>query len=62
MRISSLRGAFSCKAVMNFPTSAIYCLCKCIRYSVVLSFMLTNSGGTQQFYKIVQLLYLKRIT
>jgi len=50
MAISSVRGALSFNALMNLPTSAMYCLCRFIRYSDVLSFIRTNSRDTQLFH------------
>ena len=55
MTTSSLRGAFSFKAFRNFLTSTMYCLCKCFRYSEVLSFIHTVSFHTiifGRYYKL----------
>jgi len=54
METSSLRGAFSFKALRNFLTSFIYWLCRCVKYSVRLFFILhkfPRYSNFQYYYK-----------
>ena len=60
IEISSLRGASSFNALRNFLTSFIYCLCRSLKYSVLLFFFIqhefTDSHGTQ-FFIVIQTIY-----